>query len=136
MDPEQKLGKYFSKDWSRERPEVRPWRPGEALGGGPALPLAAPRLGRPRWRPLPLVPLRPEAGSKRAAQLLRPELSAERGEAVAGGSWRGPLSLSAWPLFSPPQGRRSRAPFVAFLRVQFYVEDGRLIRYVRATGAP
>lgn len=42
MDPEQKLGKYFSKDWSRERPEVRPWRPGEALGGGPALPLAAP----------------------------------------------------------------------------------------------
>nr|KAF6341244.1 FERM domain containing 1 [Myotis myotis] len=45
MDLEQKLGKYFSKDWSRERPE----------------------------------------------------------------------------------GRRSRAPFVAFLRVQFYVEDGRLI---------
>ncbi|XP_054578664.1 FERM domain-containing protein 1 [Eptesicus fuscus] len=26
-----------------------------------------------------------------------------------------------------PEGRRSRAPFVAFLRVQFYVEDGRLI---------
>lgn len=40
----------------------------------------------------------------------------------------------AWPLFFPPpafplQGTgRCRAPFVTFLRVQYYVDNGRVIR--------
>lgn len=52
MDLEQKLSTYFSKDWSRERPEVRPVAAGRGAGRGPCA-----RAALCRWRPLPRVPV-------------------------------------------------------------------------------
>lgn len=85
MDLEQKLSKYFSKDWSREQPEVGAVGPARHWVGVPCSPQATLCQGHHRWHPLPLSPGRPEgsqrAGSQRAgSRLLRPELSVEWGE--------------------------------------------------------